>query len=57
MPEHADFEQYLATFVSRLRELIAESREMLREPLPDTFLGRKTQEPFPNENDSSGPLS
>ena len=57
MPEHADFQRYLAVFLSRLRELIAESREILREPPPDTFLGRKTQEPFRNENDLPDHLS
>jgi hypothetical protein len=31
---------------------IRESRLMLADnPCPDTFLGRKTQEPFPNEDD------
>jgi hypothetical protein len=29
------------------RQLVAKSLEVLRTPLPDTFLGRKTQEPFP----------
>ncbi len=30
---------------------ITESREILKSPLPDTFAGRKTQEPFPTEDD------
>ncbi len=39
----------LAELVEELRKLIAWSREVLKEPMPDTFLGRKTQEPFPEE--------
>jgi hypothetical protein len=34
-----------------LRESLAVLRQMLEQnPLPDTFLGRKTQEPFPTES-------
>ena len=37
--------------LKRLREIVAETRAILmRFPLPDTFLGRKTQEPFPRED-------
>ena len=32
---------------ARLRELAAEALKVLSQPVPDTFLGRKTQEPFP----------
>jgi hypothetical protein len=33
-----------------MNDVIARSRELLqRHPVPDTFLGRKTQEPFPRE--------
>jgi hypothetical protein len=36
----------------QLREIAEESREILKQPPPDTFLGRKTQAPFPKaEND------
>lgn len=36
--------------LKRLREIVAETRAILmRFPAPDTFLGRKTQEPFPWE--------
>lgn len=31
------------------RELVAKCLEVLRASPPDTFLGRKTQEPFPKE--------
>ena len=34
------------------RELLAKSLEILRTPRPDTFVGRKTQEPFPKESKS-----
>ncbi|HXH44342.1 MAG TPA: hypothetical protein VNK51_10925 [Bradyrhizobium sp.] len=37
--------------LKRLREIVAETRAILmRFPVPDTFLGRKTQEPFPRES-------
>lgn len=36
--------------LKRLREIVRETREILtRFPVPDTFLGRRTQEPFPRE--------
>ena len=47
----------LATSLDQLNELIAELRKILSAPPPDTFLGRKTQEPFPNEGDLQGCLS
>ncbi|MCP3402106.1 MULTISPECIES: hypothetical protein [unclassified Bradyrhizobium] len=34
-----------------MKELVARSAEVLKLPSPDTFLGRKTQEPFPREED------
>jgi len=34
---------------TELRRLVQEAREVLKQPLPDTFLGRKTFEPFPQE--------
>jgi len=37
--------------IERVRETIKASLEELKLPLPDTFLGRKTQEPFPNEDE------
>ena len=33
-----------------VRDIIARCLEVLKIPTPDTFLGRKTQEPFPEEN-------
>jgi hypothetical protein len=42
---HTDID---AGHLKEMRELIAQAREMLqRHPPPDTFAGRKTQEPFP----------
>lgn len=35
----------------RSREVITTAREVLRNPAPDTYLGRKTQTPFPKEDD------
>jgi hypothetical protein len=35
--------------VARAREITQEAVTILRNPQPDTFLGRKTQEPFPEE--------
>ena len=34
-----------------IRKIVAQSLEILRAARPDTFLGRKTQEPFPKENE------
>jgi hypothetical protein len=39
--------------IDRLRELVRQARQLLKRfPKPDTFLGRKTQEPFPKEETS-----
>lgn len=38
--------------VEQLREVIAQSQKLLGDnPTPDTFVGRKTQEPFPAEDE------
>ncbi|MCP3367845.1 hypothetical protein [Bradyrhizobium cajani] len=34
---------------AHLRDLLTRSFEILKQPVPDTFLGRKTYEPFPSE--------
>ncbi len=50
MADRGDFRPPSITpFIEQLREIIARSRELLKEPPPDTFLGRKTQEPFPTQ--------
>ncbi len=36
--------------LEQMRNLIAESRALLRHNSPDTFAGRRTQEPFPAED-------
>jgi len=42
--------QHEITEMARLREIAREAAEILKRfPLPDTFIGRKTQEPSPNE--------
>jgi hypothetical protein len=43
-----------ATHLELMREAIAKSREILKGPAPDSFTGRKTQEPFPSEDDIVG---
>ncbi|MEZ2144003.1 hypothetical protein AAE026_17230 [Bradyrhizobium sp. DN5] len=35
--------------LARMHEMAREAAEVLRRPIPDTFLGRRTFEPFPNE--------
>jgi hypothetical protein len=46
---HTDFDMM---HLELMRELIKKGREVLARPVPDTFAGRKTQEPFPKEDDS-----
>jgi len=36
--------------VEYIREVIKASCKVLQQPTPDTFLGRKTHEPFPQED-------
>lgn len=40
-----------AEHAKHIREIMKESREVLKQPNPDTFLGRKTQEPFPQKEE------
>ncbi|MBR0688986.1 hypothetical protein JQ612_08875 [Bradyrhizobium manausense] len=35
--------------IARMRDEIARALEILKAGVPDTFLGRRTQEPFPSE--------
>ncbi|MBR0844990.1 hypothetical protein JQ607_32740 [Bradyrhizobium liaoningense] len=39
----------IARHSAHIRDLLTRSFEILQQPLPDTFLGRKTYEPFPTE--------
>jgi hypothetical protein len=38
-------------YAARTRDVVRRSREALEQAVPDTFLGRKTQEPFPAEKE------
>ncbi|MGY4572002.1 hypothetical protein ACVWY5_005072 [Bradyrhizobium sp. USDA 3256] len=38
----------------RMREMVAKGVDALKVPVPDTFLGRKTYEPFPQEESQCG---
>jgi len=39
--------------IQSVRDVLAHSLELLRaNPQPDTFLGRKTHEPFPKQKDA-----
>lgn len=40
---------YLKLIIERTLQIIAASKDSLAVPVPDTFLGRKTQEPFARE--------
>ena len=44
-PLPADHEQ-----ADIMRENMRKARELLKQPPPDTFLGRKTMDPFPEED-------
>jgi hypothetical protein len=37
--------------IDALHEILQDARKVLELAMPDTFLGRKTQEPFPKEDD------
>ena len=36
----------MSQILAQTRELVRQVAKLLRDPAPDTFLGRKTQEPF-----------
>jgi hypothetical protein len=40
----------IAEQIAFMRETVRRAVEMLRLPIPDTFLGRKTHDPFPAED-------
>lgn len=50
-PSHLPIELYFRQIIDQSRELLRRSIELLRQPQPDTFLGRKTHEPFPRPDD------
>ncbi|WP_456746097.1 hypothetical protein [Bradyrhizobium sp. USDA 4354] len=41
--------------VEQVRKTIREARTVLELPPPDTFLGRRTHEPFPSEQADDAP--
>lgn len=41
--------------MEQIRDAMRESKKALDLPLPDTFLGRRTHEPFPSEQDDASP--
>lgn len=49
MSKEARSQSDLASLFQEVHDTIAASRELLRGRMPDTFLGRRTQEPFPRE--------
>lgn len=52
MPNHPDLTQHdVSNDAESPREILDRSMEVLRRPTADTFLGRKTHEPFPSEDD------
>jgi hypothetical protein len=40
-----------ARAAERAHELVGKATRVLRDSVPDTFLGRKTQEPFPKQDE------
>ncbi len=49
-PSHFKPPEWIRELADRARELSVRSCELLKVTTPDTFLGRKTQEPFPTED-------
>jgi hypothetical protein len=41
--------------VARTKQIVVAAKELLSMPAPDTFVGRKTHEPFPKEMTSTSP--
>jgi len=42
----------ISSLVLQTRDVIASSKGLLCKPVADTFLGRKSHEPFPREQDA-----
>ncbi|MBR0855459.1 hypothetical protein [Bradyrhizobium liaoningense] len=49
-PTHFGDRGWVGELAKRAREISVRSFEVLKMPVPDTFLGRKTQEPFAAED-------
>ena len=41
----------ISELIARTRQIIATAKDALAEPVPSTFLGRKSFEPFPQEDE------
>ncbi len=52
-PPKRDSSKTDANFTSEIRRKLDRAREVLDRSVPDTFLGRKTQDPFPTEDDGT----
>jgi len=46
-PRQLSMKEQDARTIEQAREVISNAIKLLRDPLPDTFLGRNTQSPFP----------
>jgi hypothetical protein len=42
----------IGDIVARTHQIVIAAKELLSRPLPDTFIGRRTHEPFRKENDT-----
>jgi len=51
--DRPNFNDNLQLSVTLAREALRKSSDALRLPVPDTFVGRKTQEPFPQQHEDS----
>jgi len=47
MPDRVRYPTSIEDQVAQLRRTLEAAREVLKQPPPDTFLGRKSAEPFP----------
>jgi hypothetical protein len=48
-----NFGNYIQVSLALAREALRRSYDALETPAPDTFSGRKTQEPFPQEDEAA----
>ena len=50
-PDNLNFSSWILRARSETQQVLTKARELLSQPAPDTFAGRKTQEPFPKRSD------
>jgi hypothetical protein len=48
--QHPHSRDYLSQQIANTRDITASSRKLLDDSKPNTFAGRKTREPFPDED-------